>query len=102
MKQIRSVRAGDVRKKLTSVPAMICVAWFALTFLSGCGKDARIRRQASYVNVVTQTAAREFKEAATETEKVKIADTYFERMPKHTQIMEDYLLGKKPSTPAPK
>jgi hypothetical protein len=69
--------------------------------LCGCDKDDRIRRQASYVNTVTQVTANEFRNASTIEKKVIIADAYFRRMPKHTQNLEDYMLGKEPSGPSP-
>jgi hypothetical protein len=69
--------------------------------VGGCGKDARIKRQASYVNTVTQVTAREFNAADTLEEKWRIADTFFKRMPKHTQNLEDYLHGREPSGPSP-
>jgi hypothetical protein len=69
--------------------------------MCGCDKDARARRQASYVNTATQVAAKEFNEAPTAAEKVQVAATYFRRMPKHTQNLEDYLHGRKPSGPSP-
>lgn len=72
----------------------------SLVFTAGC-VDSRMKRQASYVNTVTVVAEKEFKAAATDKEKAGVAAKYFERMPKHTQLLEDYLHGREPSTPSP-
>jgi hypothetical protein len=89
------------REHLAFAPALFCTVMFFVTMMSGCEKDARIKREASYVNTVTQVAAKEFKAAPTPTEKAKVAEAFFRRIPKHTQNLEDYLHGKKPSGPSP-
>jgi hypothetical protein len=76
-------------------------ALFLLAFLTGCPADARIKRQASLLNVKTAVASEEFKAAATPEAKVKVAETWFENAPKMTQVLDDYLQGKKPQAPKP-
>lgn len=69
--------------------------------LTGCPADARIQRQSSLLNVKTKVAAEEFKAAATPEAKVKVAETWFENAPAMTQVLDDYLQGKKPQGPKP-
>lgn len=78
----------------------LLAALLLLGILSGCIDD-RIKRQGSLLNVKTQVTANEFNAAATPAEKLKIAGTYFESAPKMTQIMDDYLQGRKPVNSAP-
>jgi len=83
------------------------LAALALTvLLTGCVDD-RIKRQISLTNTRTQVAAKEFNEAATPEEKVKVADRYINGVPerevpgmKHmTQVADDYFQGKDPKDP---
>jgi hypothetical protein len=76
----------------------IVIAVLTLTFCSGCTSDDRVKRAASLLNVKTQTANKEFTAAQTEADKVKIAAEYFRNAPEFTQVIEDYLFKKKPST----
>lgn len=77
-----------------------------LVLLAGC-TDARIKRQISLSNTKTQVTADEFNKAATDQEKVKIADKYLNGNPekkvpgmKHmTQVVDDYFQGRDPEDP---
>lgn len=71
-----------------------------LVLMTGCPKDARIKRQTSLVNVKTQVTAKEFKEAPTPEKKVEIATEFFDTAPKMTQVLDDYMSGREPA-PAP-
>ena len=73
----------------------------AVVTLTGC-TDSRVKRQASYVNTVTKVAKREFEAAPTNDKKAGVAEKFFKRIPKHTQLLDDYMHGRKPSTPSPK
>ncbi len=67
-----------------------------LLILAGC-VDERMKRQASLLNVKTDTAAEEFKAAPTSDAKVEVAKAYFENAPAMTQVISDYLCGVKPA-----
>lgn len=77
------------------------VILFALVTCVGCSKDARIKRQVSLLNVKTQVAAAEYKEAKTPEAKDKVATEYFNTAPKMTQVVEDYMFGREPQEPKP-
>jgi hypothetical protein len=82
----------------------LCVSLAVLSLcllLTGCPADARIKRQSSLLDVKTKVAAEEFKAAATPEAKIKVAETWFETAPKMTQVLDDYLHGRKPTGPKP-
>lgn len=88
--------------RLMSTKRAICTVLFlSLLFTLGC-VDARIKRAASLANTKTQVEAREFESATTPEEKLKIADRHFKTLPKFTQILDDYVNGRKPVDPEPK
>lgn len=58
-----------------------------------------MKREVSLVNVMTSTAAEEFKKAPTDAAKVKVAQDYFDVAPKHTQVIDDCVFGRKPAVP---
>ena len=75
---------------------ILAAALFLVVALTGCPKDARIKRAASMSNVKTRVATKEFNEAATKDEKIKIAEEYFRNAWKFTQVIDDYLHGREP------
>jgi hypothetical protein len=83
-----------MRLRLLLVPPLLFV-------LTGCPADARIKRQSSLLNVKTKVAADEFKKAVKPEEKLKVAEVWFETAPKMTQVLDDYMQGKKPEGPKP-
>jgi len=64
--------------------------------VSGC-IDPRIKREVSLINVMTVTAAEEFNAATTPEAKVQAAKEFLDVAPKHTQVLEDYVFGRKPA-----
>jgi hypothetical protein len=64
--------------------------------LVGCIDD-RIKRASSVVNAKTQVAAKEFAAAPTDPAKVEVAKRYFDNAPALTQVLDDYLAGRKPA-----
>ena len=70
-----------------------------LIVLPGCTKDARIKRAAALTNTKMQVEAAEYEAAATLEKKKEIADHHFKTMPKFTQVIDDYLQGRKPQEP---
>lgn len=77
-----------------------------LGFLAGC-TDARIKRQINLTDVKTQVVAEEFNKAATNEEKVRIADKYLNGTPdkgvpgmKHmTAVVNSYFNHRNPEDP---
>jgi hypothetical protein len=68
-----------------------------LVSFSGCETDARIKRQASLLNVKTQVTAEEYRKADTPAKKLEIADEFFRTAPKMTQVLDDYMSGREPA-----
>ena len=67
---------------------------------AGC-TDKRIKRQSAYVNARMQDDNRRFGEAKTLEEKLKVAEEHFRDLPKHTQVLDDYMHKRKPKGPKP-
>lgn len=80
-------------KKMTAVH--LSLLGVILMISVGC-VDPRIKREISLINVMTSTAAEEFKEAPDDAAKVKVADDFFQVAPKHTKVVDDYIFGRKP------
>ena len=83
------------KAKLILVAAVLVLA-------AGC-VDARIKRQASMLNVKTGVATSEFANAKTDADKIKVANNYFLKGPNGepsaqdmTQVLEDYAFGRQP------
>lgn len=98
-------------KGLKMLPARVGTDWsrerklrlilfLLFPLLVGC-VDARIRRAASLTNTKTQVEAKEFEAAKTDAEKLAIAKKHFDTLPKFTQVLDDYVNGRKPVSPAP-
>lgn len=66
---------------------------------AGCVDD-RVKRASSVLNAKTQTAAKEFGAAATPEAKAAVAARYFDNAPDMTQVLDDYLFGRKPQQPS--
>ena len=79
---------------------IICLSAFLVFVLAGC-IDARTKRAANLLNVKTQVAAKEYNAAPTPGEKLKVADEYFRNAGEFTQVLDDYLQGRKPVEAAP-
>jgi len=85
------------RRRLFLLLPLLCLS------LSGCVDD-RIKRASSLLNVKTQVAAKEFEAATTPALKAEVAKRYFDNAPTMTQVLEDYMFGRKPQSqplPAP-
>ncbi len=80
-------------------PILRVTPFLAIPLLFGCEKDARILRQTSMLNQKTQLAAREFDASKTPDDKIRVAKGYFDTAPKMTQVLDDYMSGKKPADP---
>jgi len=85
----------NTKMKTTTMAASWLIVVIILVIGSGC-IDSRIKRAASLVNVKTTVEAREFEIAKTPEEKLKIAETHFKTLPPLTQVLDDYMQGKKP------
>jgi hypothetical protein len=66
--------------------------------LGGCA-DARLKRQASLLNVKTHVARDEYNAAPTPEAKLVVADAYFRNAADMTQIVENGLFGRPPTAP---
>jgi len=76
------------------------ILFLLFPLLVGC-VDARIKRAASLANTKTQVEAKEFEVAKTPEEKLAIAKRHFDTLPKFTQVLDDYVNGRKPVGPVP-
>jgi hypothetical protein len=82
------------------------IALSLVVLVTGC-TDVRIKRQINLTDVKTQVAANEFNKAATDKEKVQIADKYLNGAPdkgvpgmKHmTAVVSSYFNHKNPEDP---
>lgn len=79
---------------MKSIIRVSMVVLFAFSF--GC-VDGRTKRAASLLNVKTQVATKEYVAAGTVEDKVKVADEYFGNAADFTQVLDDYLHGRKPA-----
>lgn len=88
--------AGEKTKRRSGrLVEFLVIAVIILVSCSGC-IDSRIKRAASLVNTKTQVESAEFQAAKTPEEKMKIAETHFKTMPSLTQVLDDYMQGRKP------
>ena len=79
-----------------------CLLLTVCLCLSSC-VDSRVKREASLLNVKTHVATTEYNQAVTPADKCKVADEYFRDAQDMSQIINDGLLGNKPTpaTPSP-
>jgi hypothetical protein len=71
---------------------------FLLVLMSGCAKDDRAKQGSNLLNVMTQTAKKEYEEAPTPPDKDVVATEYFKEAPKFTQALDDYMHDRPPTT----
>lgn len=88
--------AGEKTKRWPGrLVELLVIAVIILVSCSGC-IDSRIKRAASLVNTKTTVEAKEFENAKTSEEKLKIAENHFKTLPALTQVLDDYMQGRKP------
>lgn len=73
-------------------------ATLILLLAAGCAKDNRAKQGSNLLNVMTETAAKEYKEAKTPEEKDAVATEYFRQAPRFTQTLDDYMHDRPPAT----
>jgi hypothetical protein len=85
----------NTKMKTTTMTASWLIVVIILVIGSGC-IDSRIKRAASLVNTKTTIESKEFSDAKTTEEKLRIAENHFKTLPPLTQVLDDYMQGKKP------
>lgn len=88
-----------MKTKMKTMMKTTTASWLIVVIIliigSGC-IDSRIKRAASLVNVKTTVESKEFSDAKTSEEKLKIAENHFKTLSPLTQVLDDYMQGRKP------